>query len=365
MLERCDSFDIYANANGSTNSAIKAESQASLRRRCQFSSLATTTNVNARTNYALSLETGGGWQITAYPRTAWVIGFGFYFGGPLSRAGTTLYQNAGVATDGTTTAAQFRLLVNTDGTFSLYARSTLIATSTVAVAPSTWHFVELDIGYTINGGGTIQTTASLWLDDTLIASGNADTGLNPNYNLFFYGGGFASGVAGTHSFGSPALGSALTLIDDLYILNKVGTLNISRLGPIVIGPLFPASDVSVGWSTSSGVAHFALVNENPEDADATFLSTAIALREDLFTWQKVSSLFGTIPAIQLSTCHRKTDNGNKVLQPAMQGAGALPSIYAPGNYQYDLVQMDQNPVLAAPWTVANFDSGVWGVELIS
>lgn len=87
-------------------------------------------------------------------------------------------------------------------------------------------------------------------------------------------------------------------IDDFYICDGTGTTNNDFLGDSVITVIYPSSDITTEWGTYGGSTHYELIDDNPSDADSTYIETGSTTTVDLFGFEN-SSVTGSILGIQI------------------------------------------------------------------
>ena len=148
---------------------------------------------------------------------------------------------------------------------------------TAALNEDQWYFLEVKF--------VIDTTSSgyyeLKLDDTTIISGNAITSRSGNN--------YANAMVLRNDFNE-------VYIDDLYICDGTTGLN-DFLGPCKVNVTYPTSDSAPStWTTSTGVNHYALVNDSERDT-SDYVYTDTDTNEDMFNFSVGTP--GTILGIQL------------------------------------------------------------------
>lgn len=361
MTEFIDSFGIYENANGSIP-AIPAN-QVSLRRRWTTvnGGDTQTTNIGTLHDSALFLSFGGTVTKTTRHKDTWSVGINFFLNGSLAAAGGNIWSEQ--SCDGGNAITLFRLVLNTDGTFTLIAGngSTVINASATAITANSWNYIEFLVAF--SGTTNISVQADLYLNGTHITGGSALTGINA-----------ASLVSGTATTNLHVLGSGLgsagssALIQDLYVFNGDAPVNFSPLlnANTIISVIHPDGNVVQGLTRSAGSSNFILVNENPEDQDTTYVASGTPTTQDVYTWQDIVSFIGTIPVVQLSICGRKTDEDGRAFVATVGSTGGIDEsddIYLSNNYRYYPFELDLNPGTTLPWTPIGFNNEDFGQKV--
>lgn len=357
-----DSFDIYDNANASNVPAVVAANQASMMQRLIQAGGATckTTNVGAPAGHSyLSMNTGDAVAITVPHLTAYNVGFRAQFN-DLSKMGGIFCAWQAPLLNGTTLKQLFNAVLNTDGSISLVADSTNIATSSPGIVViNAFHYFEFVVSTAIVGG-FVQTTAQGYLDGTLVVGGAASTGNAPSFLLQL------DGSFNRFALSSPGVAAGGNMLArDLYISNSLSHNN-ARLGPVALGYLLPDGDVVKQWTNSAGSSAFALVNEIPADGDTTYITDSVVGHQDIFTFQDTST--PVVVAVQISTSGRRTDQGAKSFQSVVGATGGLEQsdpFYPGGNYAYWRDVLDIDPNTNAPWSVAGLNATDWGARINS
>lgn len=366
-----DSFSVYGASNGSTSPPVLEANLAQLQR--EWNLIASGNDIETRNDR--SYPTGSGFVIqmntnesitqTLDHQNRWIVGFRMRCDG-VGFGGREFYSTGNLINGGSGRIILLYALLNTDGTISLQTKDgTPIATSTVTVAPGDWHYYEIVMFFDDSDPTNIEVTAQCYLDNVLVVGGAAFSGV-PVSNIFV-GMLSQSATTNTHSFLCPCVGTGTALMGDLYILDTNGTDNVSRLGPIKLGTIHPASDHDTQWTPSAAGTHFSLVNENPEDLDTTYVASSTVGNNDTYFFDTVAP--GTIiPAVQIRTCCRKTDQGVRTIQAVVGPAGAgaqSPSLYLGGNYVWGRSIFERDPSTSMPWVAAGVNATEFGPRMVS
>lgn len=371
-VEYLDSFSVYGASNGSVSNPVLAANLAQLQR--EWNNIAAGGNIQTRNDgppyptgsgYVLQMEVTQSITQTITHRNRWVVGFrmnafGTGFGG------REFYTTGNLTNGGAVPIILLYAFLNTDGTISLLTHNgVVIATSTFAVSPGDWHYYELIMFFDDTNPANIEVTAQCYVDNVLVAGGAAFSGV-PITNVFT-GTLTQSATTNNHTLLCPCIGSGTAWFGDLYILNTVGPDNVSRLGPIQLGAIHPRQDQDTQWTPSTAGTHFSLVNENPEDLDTTYVGDANVGDNDTYLFDILPP--GTfIPAVQVRTCCRKTDQGVRAIETVVGTGGTEAQsspIYLPGNYVWDRAIFERDPASNSPWTVPGVNITPFGSRLSS
>ncbi len=363
MMERIDSFSIYADANGSIP-LIDANQVSMLRRWTGVSGNHTNTGPTGALHHScLSMPFGGGLSLTLSHQSTWIVGFRYAFitSTGLSQAGANIWEmrhNDGIL---------FDLRLNTNGTLSLRtASSAVIDTSTFAIIPNTRYYIDFTVSF--SGTTNIAIQADLWIRTdggvgTHIAGGSVLTGVNMAGLLN------NSATTNVHEISSGGAGAdSAAYIQDLYIFNGTAPNNARLDGKIRIAPLHPNGDVVTEFTPSAAGTHFHLVNELPEDQDASYVEDDVVSDQDIYDWQNVPSFAGTVPAVQLSTCARKTEEGQGVVEAVVGDTGTeaqSQKFYLSNSYRWYMYPIDIDPATVLPWTKPGFNAKRFGQRVVA
>jgi hypothetical protein len=248
---------------------------------------------------------------------------------------------------------QDSLRLNTDGT--LYVRrgaSTTLGTSTFALIPNTWYYVEWKI--TLAGGTSGATEVRVNNTSRLSLSGvNTLQTANAYANTVRI-------VTGTSSFS--------VSYDDIYIFDGTGSLNNDFAGDSRVELLLPTgAGATTAWTPSAG-ANYTCVDEAAPNSDTDYVSSATAGQTDTYTFGNLSVAGGTVKAVQVSAFHRKDDAGSRnlalVARPGSTDRLGTTVLVA-DSYNYATQMWETNPDTSAAWTVAEVNAAEFGVRLMS
>jgi len=195
-------------------------------------------------------------------------------------------------TDG---AIQCSLYVNASG--FLEARrgdnAATLATGSTVVNGDDWLYVEAKI--LVGSSGSFEVKVSGITQFSF--SGNTQNAGTNNVSQF------ASGCVNVGSDGT-------TYIDDVYILNTLGSVNNNYLGEVRCEILTPTSDAAVQWSPSTGSTNYTNIDElgNPNDADYNF--DTVSGHRDEYGLSNLSSPAVSVFAVKVCSRLAKSDSGS-------------------------------------------------------
>ena len=241
-------------------------------------------------------------------------------------------------------SAHFRIQMNANGYWTLKnPAGTVVATATQAYGINQWRFVEI-YGKIADTGGRCKM---LFDGDVVIDY----TGDLKNSSLPF------------SRFHHIAQSNGYT--DDIYILSNTGE---DFLGDIIVrGRLPEANGFQNNWTPLSG-NNYENVDDVNIDDDSTYIYTDGAGNIDLFQFQNLSNVTGTIYGLQLNISTRKDDAGDRLINPVIRSGGSnyYSSTGSVGSdYQYHTFLYEENPDTLSPWTFGGITGSQFGLRLQS
>ena len=341
-LRYADSFDTYSNEEVLLKWTSKGATSFNI--------------VPGRDGNGIQLTAGTALFKTLDQQPTWYVGWAVMNLGQSPPNGT-IFGAANIDT------SMAQLNINPDSTLTLWAGdlANIVGTSTLALHPNTWYYVE--IGFTLSGSSNIVLTATVLVNGQEVISGFANTNVNKN-NLIYQ-----DSTANQLTIGS--IGNIAAIIDDVYMCDGTGTSHNNFLNDIDILYVVPDGDVTITWTPTGGGTSFDQINEVPPDYDTTYVADDNPGDLDNFTWQPVSSFVGNLLAVQYSIFARKDDEGTRsVIQTMGSGAGEVdsPPWYLNDDYVYYCWPLDNNADSSGnplPWTTGNFNSQTFGFKVNS
>ena len=368
MTEFIDSLQIYVNDSGGSG-----PSQVSLYKRWTGIGLGTPTlavkaGVGPRGDEALFIPFGGAIYKTLSHQQTYTIGFHVNMSCLVGVGNADLIQIMNV------TQILCSLMVNPDGSILVYAnndQSRVVCTCPAGtLQANTWQFLELQS--TISGTTSVVVTGEVHVDNVVVGTGSASTGLSTN-DLQTLTGLFGINVVPFFAAVYNRVGilagcnvNGQAYIADLYINTSQGTVNTGFLGPVEIDayPLPNGDGSTLQWTPLSGSTHYVEINELPSNNGATYNYAASAPLTDTFTWEPVLSFTGTVKTVQISYDCESTDEGFCAIESCIGSDGSqaqsnpfpLPNLFNYWHYAFDL-----DPTTGLPWTISNFNSRQKGI----
>lgn len=263
----------------------------------------------------------------------------------------------------TTANVQMGILLNTDGTMSLFRtdHSTILATSAAAIVGNQWHFIELKfkISDSITSGDVV-----LYMDGVAIITLATTTDTKNTANAYCthicFGGNTPTLTSG---------GSSNLYHDDVYLLDLTGSSPTNAvLGNVRIQTIIPT--VSGNSSDFTGSDGNSVNNYQQIDDATTSLSdyndgTALN-QKDTYGCGDTVAATSTIYAVAVNHISIRTDTGLRSVAPVVRHSStdyvgsnqALGS--SPLNYQQI---METNPGTSSGWTKSDVDAAEFGLKV--
>lgn len=273
-------------------------------------------------------------------QSTWVVGFAW-------QCSSTAATDILYFEDGTTT--QLSLYKNASGALSI-VRGTypVIATSSAALVPNTWYFIECKV-FIADTGGYVSVRVD---GSDFVSITNADTkysSSNAWVNSIKF---LQNGYGNVNKF------------DDIYILDGTGTPN-DFLGDHRVRTLLPAADDAVQFTRSSGTYNYANVDDPSADDDSTYNESSTIGAKDLLAFNDLPTNPGVIKCVQVSVRARKDDAGTRSLRTkvnsgSFEANGASNALNT--SYQYFADVFTTDPATGAAWTDAAINTASYGYE---
>lgn len=161
-------------------------------------------------------------------------------------------------------------------------------------------------------------------------------------------------------------------VDDMFILDSTGAQNNDFLGDSVIEGHLPTGDGALSqWTPSTAGAHYVLIDDpataDPDDSD--FVSSSTVTNIDLFSFDVITFITGTIFGTQLNIDARLDTAGDRDVKGKIRSGGTN---YDGGTFTVngltfstflDIIELD--PDTAAAWTISGLDAAEFGFELVT
>jgi hypothetical protein len=162
--------------------------------------------------------------------------------------------------------------------------------------------------------------------------------------------------------------SGSVIIDDLYILNSLGSTNNDFLGEVRVATLMPNA---VGDSTGSpmspstgGADNYTMVDEQPYSTTDYVIGDVVG-ESDLYNIESLPVTPTTIFGVQTNVIAAKDDAGARSVIPLMKTNGTVydgATSVLSTSYDSYLTMYETNPNTAAAWTESNINDLQIGAE---
>lgn len=156
--------------------------------------------------------------------------------------------------------------------------------------------------------------------------------------------------------------------DDLYVCDLSGSVNNDFIGDARIQTNLPTGDGAVAqWTPSTGVNHFANVDDVPPNDDTDYNSDATVGHIDTFTHASLPA-GSAVKAVQASLYARKDDVSVRQIAPVIRRSGtntALATVTLATGYAAFRQLMETDPITAVAWVDTNINSDEFGVKVIA
>jgi hypothetical protein len=296
---------------------------------------------------------------TLTPESFWTVGFAVYLQGTSISSTGELYQL------NHNNQALLTCYLNLDNTISLVAGNSnnttyQIGTTTMALSSHTWYYLEIQV--TLGGSNPVSVTGELHIDNQVVIAANTKSANVGTSSLLL---GTATGNA--HAFS--ACSSDGSIIDELYICDAtVGATNQANntfLGNIKIGCYYPASDDGAQLFTpTGGGSSYNQLNSSTPNHDAEYVASSNPGDVDMFVFQPVPALVGSVIGLQYNMFSRQDQLGERKIGQISNGGLTGPAIYLSSSWLYYMWPLD-SPDSVNPWTVSGINSTNWGFTILA
>lgn len=249
-----------------------------------------------------------------------------------------------------------------DGTFQLRpsnGTSGMITTDQLRLGA--WYYIEVYVDCQTSGEYEVRINGKSY----------SNTGVNCN-----------SGYGYNEGWTSVAINNLGTVtanedckVDDWYVCSGDGTVNNNFLGDIKVVTLKPNGDDTTDWTTSSGTAHYALVNDTPlsgdvEDTNYVYEGKT-AGNEDMFDYENLPSELASssIIGVQANSFVKTTNEQlitfkQKVKSNSSEADGEdNPAMF--NDYVNVIDHFETDPDTGSAWTPAGINTMKAGIEIVS
>lgn len=235
------------------------------------------------------------------------------------------------------------------GHVAVTRNGTTIATSVSALEIGSWNFIELK--------ATIHST-----------TGYVELRINGAVEATFTGNTRNGGTGVLNRFMLGNVGQDDPRWSDIYVLDGSGTMNNDFLGDVKIETLRPSAAGSYTQFTPLAGANWENADDSTPDDDATYNASATAGQKDSFALTDLATAAGSVIGVQQNTRWRKDDAGSRTARALVRVASTDavgPDLALGDTFTTARRVIEQNPVTAAAWTIAEVDALEAGYELVS
>jgi hypothetical protein len=301
------------------------------------------TGSSTRFNFgqAMYTATNGGYLRETFPSTdVIIVGCNYQWSAGASQIQIIAFEDSAAA-------AQFDILRNADGTFTLRRGTTAVLTTTRAILPAIWYNIQIKLY--INGSGT----AEIVIDGSSWGSFSGDTQQTANANV------------AAVLFKNTAANNGQTY-DDIWICDDAGSMNNDLLGDVRVRTVWPAGAGNyTQWDPSAG-SNYQNVDEATFDSDTTYNSTDTVDEIDTFNMSDLG-INGTIFGVQIDVVARKDDAGTAKIKGVLRTANPTDNLTTLENTlstSYSLLReiWELYPDDSAAWEVADVNASEFGYK---
>jgi hypothetical protein len=181
--------------------------------------------------------------------------------------------------------------------------ATVLGTSTETLSTGIWHYLEVEAAIDDASG-----TVTVWLDGVqVIDLSGVDTKQQSEAGVDR----IRFQLNGLNQFTTPT-------IDDVYV-----TTTATRLGESRVVVLYPNADTAdAEWTPSTGVGHFATVDETTVNGDTDYVASGTAGDLDLYDVADLGVTPDSVQAVQVTLCARKDDAATREVRCRVKSGAA-------------------------------------------
>lgn len=247
------------------------------------------------------------------------------------------------------------LAVESDGAIGMYkgASRTHVASSDPVITAAAWQHIE----------------AKLTIDSVV---GACEVRVNDVTVLSVTDEDFGSAGATQMSFGMPAgeTGSGNTVyLDDVVVWNDSGSDNNDFIGQCRVTTLYSTADTAQSdWTRNTGSDDYAAIDDNPPDADTTYISSNVLNDVSEFEFPDTPPETDNIKAIYIPVMAKLADAGVGDIQVSMVSGVEValgPEQTLTTAYTYWPNVFERDPDTDAPWTKSGVEAALVRIEKVA
>lgn len=162
-------------------------------------------------------------------------------------------------------------------------------------------------------------------------------------------------------------------LDDLYLCNGLGSVNNDFLGSGTVEARRPNGNGNYSqWTGSDGNStdNYLLVDDpapNPDD-DSTYVEEATTNERDSYTMEDLVATTGTPKAVAVRCLARYTGGGAENMKLFVRRSSTDsdgPTLTLASSYRVENLILNEDPIAAGAWTIANINSMECGQQAVA
>lgn len=269
-----------------------------------------------------------------------VIGFGFKMVATPVAGSIIEFDEGGVQ--------QARVAINTARKLEVYdAADALQGTQATALTVGVWYYIEIKLIVSNTGSVEVKQDGTQIINATSIDVQNSANVYTDNVKV--------TGISSSFD------------VDDLYLLDSVGSINTDFLGDSRVDPYLPnAADTTV-WSNTGGGANYLDVDDNPPDDDTSYVYSANSGDIDYYGVEDLPTAVTTVHGVQVVGRARKLDAGTRQIKLKIKSGANIQDSAAislsTGYLNYINITETSDGATTA-WTKSTADAALVGLEVV-
>lgn len=279
-------------------------------------------------------------SLTLDNQSTWIVGMALYLYGSESSDFVRFYDP-----DGNT---QCYVAITAAGIINLYRGTTLLASSTNALAVGSWNFIEVKLTIADSGGiFEVRVNESVWVTFT------GDTKQSSSQT-----------TANRILFSSRSTDCGF---DDLYICDGTGSVNNTYLGDVRIDTVRPTGAGNyTEFGHQGSTNNWDNVDDTTIDSDSSYNYSNTVGQRDTYDCSNLPVISGSIFGVQVNMVARKDDAGGRTLRSLTRVAstdyeGTSQNIGT--DYRNYRQIIEQNPNTSATWTESDINGAEFGYKV--
>jgi len=217
-----------------------------------------------------------------------------------------------------------------------------------------WHYLEVKVKFSTSSG-TVTVRVN---EEEVLAVTSVDTAQTTSGDL----------RPSTIAVGGGTI-SQRVVIDDVYILDDLGSINNDFLGDVRVERLNPNgngnSSQFVG-SDADSTNNYLLVDETVVDDDTTYVESSTATEKDTYDFANSAETPADIKAVSVKSWVRKTDAGSRNFVHTARSSGVEEDsgvLYPGVDFRFMESIFETDPNTSAAWLIAAVNSAEYGFKI--